>query len=80
MFQVFSDGGFLPKAATRKSELRRATGRGARRTMLGDDGNQIGAHSALRNPNSALERLFSGVHFGTDDRAICPCLNPSIER
>ena len=34
--------------------------------MLGDDGNQIGAHSALRNPNSALERLFSGVHFRMD--------------
>ena len=35
--------------------------------MLGDDGNQFGAHSALRNPNSALERLFSGVHFGMDE-------------
>jgi hypothetical protein len=22
------------------------------------------SHSALRNPNSALERLFSGFHFG----------------
>jgi hypothetical protein len=37
----------------------------ARRTMLGDDGNQIAAHSAL--PHSALERLFSGIHFGMDD-------------
>ena len=36
-----------------------ATGRVARRTMLGDDGNQIGAHSAIRTPHSALERLFS---------------------
>ena len=39
----------------------------ARRTRLGDDGNQIGAHSALRNRNSALERLLSGIHFGMDD-------------
>jgi hypothetical protein len=39
----------------------------ARRTMLGDDGNQIGAHSALRTLHSALERLFSGIHFGMDD-------------
>jgi len=31
----------------------------ARRTKLGDDGNQIGAHSALRTLHSALERLFS---------------------
>ena len=31
----------------------------ARRTRLGDDGNQIGAHSALRTLHSALERLFS---------------------
>ena len=36
-----------------------ATGRVARRTKLGDDGNQIGAHSALRTLHSALERLFS---------------------
>ena len=35
--------------------------------MLGDDGNQIGAHSALRTLHSALERLFSGIHFGMDD-------------
>ena len=39
----------------------------ARRTMLGDDGNQIGAYSALRTLHSALERLFSGIHFGMDD-------------
>jgi hypothetical protein len=25
------------------------------------------SHSALRNPNSAIERLFSGFHFGMDD-------------
>ena len=36
-----------------------ATGRVTRRTKLGDDGNQIGAHSALRTLHSALERLFS---------------------
>jgi hypothetical protein len=24
-------------------------------------------HSALRNPNFALERLFSGIHFGMDE-------------
>ena len=34
--------------------------------MLGDDGNQIGAHSAFRTLHSALERLFSGIHFGMD--------------
>jgi hypothetical protein len=34
---------------------------------LGDDGNLIWAHSVIRNPNSALERLFSGFHFGMDD-------------
>jgi hypothetical protein len=45
-----------------------ATGRVARRTRLGDDGNQIGAHSALRTLHSALERLFSGIHFGLDER------------
>jgi hypothetical protein len=28
------------------------------------------SHSALRNPNSALERLFSGFHFGMDDWGI----------
>jgi len=39
----------------------------ARRTKFGDDGNQIGAHSALRTLHSALERLFSGIHFGMDD-------------
>jgi hypothetical protein len=42
----------------------------ARRTRLGDDGNQIAAHSALRIPNSALERLFSGIQFGMDDWGI----------
>jgi hypothetical protein len=41
--------------------------------MLGDDGNQIGAHSALlaaskqsedgRTLHSALERFFSGIHL-----------------
>jgi len=41
----------------------------ARRTKLGEDGNQIGAHSALCNSkfdirNSQLSRLFSGFHFG----------------
>jgi hypothetical protein len=41
----------------------------ARRTMLGDDGNQTGAHSALRTLHSALEWLFSGIHFGMDDWA-----------
>jgi hypothetical protein len=35
--------------------------------MLGDDGNQIGAQSALRTLHSALERLFSGIHFAMDD-------------
>jgi hypothetical protein len=35
--------------------------------MLGDDENQIGAHSAFRTLHSALERLFSGIHFGMDD-------------
>jgi hypothetical protein len=35
--------------------------------MLGDDGNQIGARSALRTRHSALERLFSGIQFGMDD-------------
>jgi hypothetical protein len=38
--------------------------------MLGDDGNQIGAHSALRTPHSALERLFSSIQFGMDDWGI----------
>jgi hypothetical protein len=37
----------------------------ARRTKLGDDG--IWAHSAIRNPNFALERLFSWILFGMDD-------------
>ena len=36
--------------------------------MLGDDGNQIEAHSAIRTLHSALERLFSGIQFGIDDR------------
>jgi hypothetical protein len=35
--------------------------------MLGDDENQIGAHSAFRTLHSALERLFSGIHFAMDD-------------
>ncbi len=53
------DGGFLPKAATRKSECRRGNG----------------AHSALRNPNFALEWLFSGFHFAVDDWGkFVPCL------
>ncbi len=39
----------------------------ARRTMLGDDGNQIGAHSALRTRHSALEWLFSCIHFVMDE-------------
>jgi hypothetical protein len=43
------------------------------RTKLGDDGKQIGAHSAIRNPNSALERLFSGIHFGLDDWGNTAC-------
>jgi hypothetical protein len=42
----------------------------ARRTMLGDDGNQIGAHSALRTLHFTLERLFSGIQFGMDDWGI----------
>jgi hypothetical protein len=37
------------------------------RTMLGDDGNQIMALSALRILHSALERLFSGIQFGMDN-------------
>jgi hypothetical protein len=35
--------------------------------MLGDDGNQIMALSALRILHSALERLFSGIQFGMDN-------------
>jgi hypothetical protein len=35
--------------------------------MLGEDGNQIGAHSAIRTLHPALERLFSGIQFGMDD-------------
>jgi hypothetical protein len=38
--------------------------------MLGDDGNQIGAHSALRTLHSALEWLFSGIQFRMDDWGI----------
>jgi hypothetical protein len=34
--------------------------------MKSDEGG-LDAHSAIRNPNSALERLFSGIHFGMDD-------------
>jgi hypothetical protein len=35
--------------------------------MLGDDGKQIGALSALRTLHSTLEWLFSCIHFGMDD-------------
>ena len=48
-------------------ECRRGNGARGARTRLGDDGNEIGAHSALRTRHSALERLFSGIHFGMDD-------------
>jgi hypothetical protein len=41
---------------------------GTQRTMLGDDGNQIGPHTAIRTLHSALERLFSWIHFGLDER------------
>jgi hypothetical protein len=44
----------------------KADGARGARTMLGDDGNQIGAHSALRNLHSALNRLFSCIHFVMD--------------
>jgi hypothetical protein len=37
----------------------------ARRTKLGEDGNQIMAHSAHSIPH--LKRLFSGIQFGMDD-------------
>jgi hypothetical protein len=36
-----------------------------RRTKFGDDGNQIGAHSALAIPH--LKWLFSCIHFGMDN-------------
>ena len=48
------------------AESRYAEGKGTRgsRTRLGEDESNWGA---LRTPHSALERLFSGIHFGMDD-------------
>jgi hypothetical protein len=67
---------------TQWEALAQALFHGARRTMLGDDGNQIGAHSALRTLHSALEWLFSGIQFGTDDwigsAGLASRLNPII--
>ena len=54
-----------PHSAFRMSQGQRVAP--ARRRKLGDDGNQIWAHSALRTLHSALERLFSCIHFGMDD-------------
>ena len=77
-----SDGGFLPKAATPKaetaagstlqphSEFRRGNGSrrlGARCLAMTEIKLGRIPHSALRTLHSALERLFSGIHFGMDD-------------
>ena len=56
------------RGARRVPNAAGATGCGAGRARLGDDGNQIGVHSALHTPHSALGRLFSGIQFGMDER------------
>jgi hypothetical protein len=72
--QLAADGGRLMREITGRlvcaDALRLGTSRApakalARRTMLGDDGNQN--WGALRTPHSTFERLVSGIQFGMDN-------------